>query len=87
MIKTTDIKGTERYLNSDQIEKIELIPDTLIVLMNGAKYLIRESPDEVIGRITTFRRSVACGPTSPASGQTATDAAGREPCGQDENAQ
>ena len=64
MIKITDIKGTERYINSDLIEKIEMVPDTMIVLVNGAKYLIRESPDEVIGRITAFRRGVVCG-TAP----------------------
>ena len=35
MITLTTIKGNSFYLNSDLIEQIEELPDTLITLVNG----------------------------------------------------
>jgi len=58
MIKVTDIGGTEKYLNCDLIEKIELVPDTLVVLVNGHHLILRDSPHELIDRIVEFRRRI-----------------------------
>ncbi len=60
MIKITDISGVVKYLNSDLIERIELIPDTLIILVNGSKYIVRDPPEEIINRISDFRKGIAC---------------------------
>lgn len=60
MIKITDIGGSVKYLNADLIEKIELVPDTMIMLVNGSRYIVREPPEEIIQRITEFRRGIAC---------------------------
>ena len=59
MIKITDVGGTEKYINCDLIERIEIIPDTLLVLVNGNNIIVREDAANVISKIVEFRRS--CG--------------------------
>lgn len=56
MIKVTDVAGKEKYINCEIIEKIELIPDTLLVMTNGHNFIVSESPEEVIDRIIAFRK-------------------------------
>ncbi|HYI96489.1 MAG TPA: flagellar FlbD family protein, partial [Bryobacteraceae bacterium] len=46
------------FLNSDLIEHIQATPDTLITLTNGHNLLVRESPEEIISRIVSFRRRI-----------------------------
>lgn len=45
-------------VNSDLIEHIEATPDTVISLTNGQKFVVSESPDEIVARIVRFRRSI-----------------------------
>lgn len=56
LIKVTDFSNNEKYLNPDLIEKMELIPDTLLTLTSGRNMIVREGPSEIIGRIVDFRR-------------------------------
>lgn len=56
MIELTDIGGKRRYLNSDLIEFMEEVPETLVVLLNGHRYMVQESPEEVVRLIVDFRR-------------------------------
>jgi flagellar protein FlbD len=58
MIHVTRLNHTEVVLNSDLIEQVEATPDTVISLTNGERIMVRESPEEVIARIVTFRRSI-----------------------------
>jgi flagellar protein FlbD len=48
----------ELYLNPDQILSIEATPDTVISLLNGTKYLVSETPDEVISLVRDWRASI-----------------------------
>lgn len=57
MIKITDVGGNEKYINCDLIERIEVIPDTLLVLVNGHNVIVKDKADDVIERIVAFRRS------------------------------
>lgn len=57
MIKITDVGGNEKYINCDLIERIEVIPDTLLVLVNGHNVIVKDKADDVIQRIVEFRRS------------------------------
>lgn len=57
MIELTKIKGEKFALNSDQIETLEETPDTVITMLNGHKYVVRESVPEVISMIEAFRRN------------------------------
>lgn len=51
MIEVTAIGGDSIYLNADLIEKMESVPDTLLHLVNGHSYMVRETIDEVLKRI------------------------------------
>ena len=56
MIKLTRLNGSEFLINSDHIETVEATPDTVITLQNEHKWVVRETPEEVVERIVTFRR-------------------------------
>ncbi|HXL01981.1 MAG TPA: flagellar FlbD family protein [Candidatus Atribacteria bacterium] len=56
MITLTRFNGSSFVLNMDLIETIEATPDTIITLVTGRKYVVKESVDEIIGKILDFRR-------------------------------
>ena len=56
MIKVTDVGGNEKYINCELIEKIELIPDTLLVLVNGHNFIVSEKPEVILEKIIEFKR-------------------------------
>ncbi|AGK97766.1 flagellar FlbD family protein [Clostridium pasteurianum] len=58
MIKLTGMNHKEIVINSDNIEKIEEVPETVITLMNGNKYLVEETADEVIDKIILFKKRI-----------------------------
>ncbi|MCS7026074.1 MAG: flagellar FlbD family protein [Bryobacteraceae bacterium] len=58
MIRLTRLNHAPIYLNSDLIEHVELTPDTVITLTNGQRFMVLESPDEVVQRICDFRRAI-----------------------------
>jgi flagellar protein FlbD len=57
MVELTRLRGEKFALNPDQIETIEETPDTVITLLNGHKYVVRETTKEVISLIESFRRN------------------------------
>jgi flagellar protein FlbD len=57
MIELTRIRGEKFAVNSDQIEIIEETPDTVVTMLNGHKYLVKEPVQEIIARIESFRRN------------------------------
>lgn len=57
MIELTRIKGERFALNSDQIETMEQTPDTVITMLNGHKYIVKESVPVVISLIESFKRN------------------------------
>lgn len=61
MIKLTALNSKEFYLNCDLIEKIEVTPDTIVTITTGKKFIVKESPDEIINRIIEFRKKYTLG--------------------------
>ena len=59
MIHVTRINRVPLVLNSDLIEHVETTPDTVISLTNGQKFMVLESPDEVIQKVIAFRRQIS----------------------------
>lgn len=57
MIEVHRLNGEIFLLNSDMIETIDVTPDTVIRLLNGHRYIVRERAEEVYKRILAFRRS------------------------------
>ena len=58
MINVTRLNHSSLVLNCDLIEHIESSPDTVITLTNDRKLTVQESPDEVIDKVRTWRRSL-----------------------------
>lgn len=58
MIEVSTLTGTPFILNCEQIEKIEHIPETVITLTNGKKYLVKEDVDEIIKRVIKYKNRI-----------------------------
>ena len=56
MIKVSRLDGSSLVLNADLIEFVEAIPETIVCLTTGKKIMVRETVDDVIRRVTQFRR-------------------------------
>ncbi len=69
MIRLTRLNRAPMVLNSDLIEHIDVTPDTVITLTTGQILRVRESAEEVIERIISFRRRIF-GPDDLAAGRT-----------------
>jgi len=57
VIVLSRLNGQLVAINPDLIIWIEVLPDTTISMVGGDKILVRESLDEVIGRVIAFRSS------------------------------
>ena len=55
MIELHRLNGELFVLNPDLIETVETTPDTIIRLLNGHRYLVKESADYIIKAIAEFR--------------------------------
>lgn len=58
MIKATRLDSTEFILNSDLIEHIEATPDTVISLVTGKKWVVRETVDELVQRVIAYHQAI-----------------------------
>ena len=56
MIKVTRLDGTEYYINTHQIECIEVNPDTTLVMLSGKHHILREEVDDVLDKIEAYHR-------------------------------
>ena len=58
MIIVTRLHGASVAVNCDLIERVEAAPETVVTLVDGSRYVVRESVAEIIDKIRTFRASV-----------------------------
>ncbi len=58
MIKLTRLNNKIIFLNPDLMKSIEETPDTIISLINGDQYLVREKISEIIRKIIEFRVTI-----------------------------
>jgi flagellar protein FlbD len=58
MITVTRLNGGAFALNPDLIERAEATPDTVITLVDGAMYVVRESVDEIVQAVRESKASV-----------------------------
>lgn len=54
MIVLTKMNKDRFLVNHNQIECIELIPECKVVMMNHDYYLVRETEEEIIRKITEY---------------------------------
>lgn len=58
MIVLTKMNNDRFLVNFSQIECIELIPETKVVMMNHSYYLVRETSEEIIQKIAEYTAKV-----------------------------
>jgi flagellar protein FlbD len=56
MIELHRLNGELFLLNSDMIETIDITPDTVVRLVNGHRYIVKENYQDVKNAIVGFRR-------------------------------
>ncbi len=59
MIKVTKLNGDIVYINSNLIEFIEEIPDTMITLTTGKKIILKDDVEDIIDRIIEYNRKIS----------------------------
>ncbi len=58
MIVVTRLNASRFAINPDLIERIHASPDTTLVMVDGAKYIVTETLDEVIDLVAGYRARV-----------------------------
>lgn len=58
VILLTRLNGTKFGINADLIERVEITGDTVVWLIDGTRFVVSESPSEVLESIIEFRGRV-----------------------------
>lgn len=58
MIQLTRLNGPGFALNPDLIQRAEATPDTVVTLVDGTKYVVAETVEQLMERVLTHRASV-----------------------------
>lgn len=58
MIVVTRLHGSVLALNCDLIERVEATPRTILTMVDGSRYVVRESVAEIVDKVRSFRASV-----------------------------
>lgn len=60
MIMLTKLNKERIVINSSQIESIEMIPESKVVMMNGKFYIVTESAEEIIEKTIAYNGKIHC---------------------------
>jgi flagellar protein FlbD len=60
MILLTRLTGRPMIVNVELIKTVEETPDTMIMLLNGDHFMVKESMAEVVRRAIDYGRQVRC---------------------------
>ncbi len=58
VIVVTRLNGGQFGVNPDLIQRVDSAPDTILTLIDGSKYIVEESMEQVISRINEHRAQV-----------------------------
>jgi len=58
MIEVKKLNDNLFIINADLIETIEATPDTVITLVNGRKYVVKNSVNEVVSKAIFYQRII-----------------------------
>jgi flagellar protein FlbD len=58
MIVVTRLNGPRFAVNPDLLQRVESTPDTILTLIDGTKYIIAESMEEVTELVVEYRARV-----------------------------
>jgi flagellar protein FlbD len=62
MVHLTRLDGKDVVVNADHILTVEATPDTVLQLVNTTHLMVKESPEEVVDRVSAWRRRCQAGP-------------------------
>lgn len=58
MIRLTAFSGENFVLNAEHIEKVEEVPECIITLINGKKYMVKETSEDVIEKVIEYKKKI-----------------------------
>jgi flagellar protein FlbD len=58
VIRVTRLNGERFALNPDLVERVEGHPDTVVFLVDGTRYIVSESVEDVLVEIREYRASI-----------------------------
>jgi len=58
MISLTKLNGQTMVVNAELIETVEKTPDTIIGLITGKKFMVKDSVEEVIQKVILYRQQL-----------------------------
>ncbi len=59
MIVVTRLNGPRFAVNPDLLQRVESTPDTILTLIDGTKYIVTESLEEITDLVVRYRARVA----------------------------
>lgn len=64
MISLTRLSGSVFLVNADLVERVDETPDTVVTLVDGKKYVVTETLDEVRERVIDYRAEIVARSTA-----------------------
>ena len=58
MINLTKLNDSKIVINSDLIEFVEALPDTIVTLTTGQKIMVIESVEDVVNKVIEYKRNI-----------------------------
>lgn len=58
VIIVTRLNGTQFAINPDLLQRIDTTPDTILTLVDGTKFIVKEPMEQVIDLITNYRATL-----------------------------
>ncbi|GCD89546.1 flagellar FlbD family protein [Nocardioides sp. LS1] len=58
MITLTRLSGSVFALNADLIERVDATPDTVVTLVDGKKYVVTDSVDQIVSAVRRHRGEI-----------------------------
>ena len=58
MIEVTKLNDEKFVLNAELIKTVEETPDTIITITTGNKYIVKESVEDVIKKVVTYKEKI-----------------------------
>lgn len=58
MITLHRLNGLEISINAELIESVEGAPDTVVTLVTGNRYVVKDSVDIVIAKVVEYKQSI-----------------------------
>lgn len=58
MIRVTRLNHEPIYVNAELIEYVETTPDTVISLTTGEKFMVLESPEQIVAMVIEYGRQL-----------------------------